>query len=114
MKKVLIIGGTGSWGQELTKQILDKYKSVEDIRIYSRGEHKQVEMKRNFNNKKLTFIIGGIRDISNLKLAGRFVDNRNGNRCDTDKCKKKNDKLIKLHISLLKYIKISNKYKVTN
>lgn len=74
MKKVFIIGGTGSWGQELTRQILHKYKSVQEIIIFSRGEHNQVEMARKFNNKKLKFIIGDIRDKNNLKIATTGID----------------------------------------
>jgi len=72
-KKILIIGGTGSWGQELTKQILEKY-NPQQIIIYTRGEHKQVEMARKFNNPKLKFIIGDIRNKQNLKLASFGVN----------------------------------------
>ncbi len=62
-KKILIIGGTGSWGKELVTQLLDKYPTLKEIRIYSRGEHKQLDMKRDFNfNPKLRFIIGDVRD----------------------------------------------------
>jgi len=46
--KILITGGTGSWGNELVRQIID-LPEIEQIRIYSRGEHKQVEMKRRFH-----------------------------------------------------------------
>ena len=61
-KIIFITGGTGSWWNELTTQILEKYNPKE-IRIYSRGEHKQVEMKQKFGyNPKLKFIIGDIRD----------------------------------------------------
>ena len=58
-KKILITGGTGSWGNELVKQILDKAKPLQ-IRIYSRGEHKQVEMKAKFNDSRLKFIVGDV------------------------------------------------------
>lgn len=61
-KIIFITGGTGSWGNELVKQILEKYDPTE-IRIYSRGEHKQVEMKQKFGfHPKLKFIIGDVRD----------------------------------------------------
>jgi len=73
MKKILIIGGTGSWGQELTRQILEG-SSVKEIRIYSRGEHKQVEMARKFNDRRLIFIIGDIRDKKRLKYSAENVD----------------------------------------
>ncbi len=73
-KVILITGGTGSWGNELVRQILEKH-SPKEIRIYSRGEHKQVEMKSNFNNNtKLKFIIGDVRDIDALDSACKNVD----------------------------------------
>lgn len=70
---ILITGGTGSWGNELVDQLLKKY-SPKEIRIYSRGEHKQVEMKRKFQNAKLRFIIGDVRDRSTLQIAMKGVD----------------------------------------
>jgi UDP-N-acetylglucosamine 4,6-dehydratase/5-epimerase len=73
MKIVLITGGTGSWGNELTTQLL-KIEAIEEIRIFSRGESKQVEMRRYFNNSKLKFIIGDVRDRDRLKYASYNVD----------------------------------------
>ena len=59
-KTILITGGTGSWGTELTKQLLDKYHPKK-IKIYSRGERKQTDMQREFkNNEILKFIIGDV------------------------------------------------------
>ena len=73
-KTILITGGSGSWGQELTKQLLMKY-SPKEIRIYSRGEPKQVSMNRYFkNNKRLKFIIGDVRDVERLEQATQGVD----------------------------------------
>ncbi len=73
-KVILITGGTGSWGNELTKQLLEKYNPKE-IRIYSRGEHKQVQMKIKFSkDKRLKFIIGDIRDKERLLIASKEVD----------------------------------------
>ncbi len=61
-KVIFITGGTWSWGNELVTQLLEKFNPRE-IRIYSRGEHKQVEMKQKFGyNSKLKFIIGDVRD----------------------------------------------------
>jgi len=69
-KIVLITGGTGSWGHELTLQLFEKYPDVAEIRIYSRGEHKQVQMRREFkDNPRLRFIIGDVRDKSILTYA---------------------------------------------
>lgn len=74
-KKIIFIsGGTGSWGNELVSQLLQTY-SPKEIRIYSRGEHKQVEMKSTFkNDSRLKFIIGDIRDKNILTLAMKNVD----------------------------------------
>ena len=70
-KIIFITGGTGSWGNELVKQILEKY-SPKEIRIYSRGEHKQVEMKQKFGfHPKLKFIIGDVRDKNIMGYAMR-------------------------------------------
>lgn len=59
-KSILITGGTGSWGQELTTQLLEQYPKK--IIIFSRGELAQVNMWRKFSNDKLEFIIGDVRD----------------------------------------------------
>ena len=71
---VLVTGGTGSWGNELVKQLLQNH-SPREIRIYSRGEHKQVEMRAHFkNDPRLRFIIGDVRDRNILSLAMVGVD----------------------------------------
>lgn len=71
---VLVTGGTGSWGNELISQLLEDH-SPKEIRVYSRGEHKQVEMRANFkNDKRLKFIIGDIRDKNILNLAMKNAD----------------------------------------
>jgi FlaA1/EpsC-like NDP-sugar epimerase len=71
---VLITGGTGSWGSFFVKYILEKY-DVKQIRIYSRGEHKQVYLKRELNNNpKVKFIIGDVRDLNRLEVASQGVD----------------------------------------
>ena len=73
--RVLITGGTGSWGHELVKQLLEKYPDVKEIRIYSRGEHRQVEMRQAFKyNRKLKFIVGDVRDKNILHYAMRNID----------------------------------------
>ena len=60
-RSILITGGTGSWGQELTTQLLEQYPKK--IIIFSRGELAQVNMERKFRNGKLEFIIGDVRDV---------------------------------------------------
>lgn len=73
--KILVTGGTGSWGHEVVSQLLEKFPKIGEIRIYSRGEHKQVDMKREFNNNpKLKFIIGDIRDKNILNYAMNGID----------------------------------------
>ena len=59
-KKILIDGGSGSWGNELTTQLLEK--NPKKIIIFSRGELAQVNMQRKFNNVKIEYVIGDIRD----------------------------------------------------
>lgn len=73
--KILITGGSGSWGNELVRQIIGD-SNIEEIRIFSRGELKQVEMKRRFHDQgvKLKFIIGDVRDFDRLKIATKGVD----------------------------------------
>ncbi len=72
---IFVSGGTGSWGHELVRQLLERFSDIKEIRIYSRGEHKQVEMRREFGfNPKLKFIIGDIRDKNILNYAMSGVD----------------------------------------
>lgn len=71
-KKVFITGGTGSLGYALTKKILETEAST--IRIYSRDEGKQTEMKSNLNDERLRFLIGDIRDKSRLSRALEDID----------------------------------------
>jgi len=74
-KKVLITGGTGTLGKELTKQLLNSDKYIKKIYIYSRDEYKQSEMKKEFkNHPKLSFFIGDIRDKDRLYRAFNEID----------------------------------------
>lgn len=57
---ILIVGGTGSWGKELCRQLLPS--EPEKIIIFSRGEISQVEMQRSFKNPRIDFVIGDVRD----------------------------------------------------
>ena len=72
-KKILITGGTGSWGQELTKQLLEKF-NVDKITVFSRNENAQVIMRRKFTSNKLKFVIGDVRDLGSLLKASKDVD----------------------------------------
>jgi UDP-N-acetylglucosamine 4,6-dehydratase/5-epimerase len=71
--KIFISGATGSWGQTLVTQLLQKY-DVEEIICFSRGELQQVLMKRKFKSSKLKFVIGDVRDYEAVKFATRNVD----------------------------------------
>ena len=74
-KKILITGGTGSFGQAIVKEFLKKKYSLNKIIIFSRDELKQHEMNISLeNNSKLRFFLGDIRDKSRLKLALQDVD----------------------------------------
>lgn len=59
-KRILIIGGSGSWGNFLTERLLEE--SPEKIIIYSRGEISQIAMMRRFNDPRVKFVIGDVRD----------------------------------------------------
>jgi UDP-N-acetylglucosamine 4,6-dehydratase len=72
MKNVLITGGSGSFGQAFTQRTLDM--DVERIVIYSRGEHAQEEMARKFNDKRMRYFIGDVRDKDRLDFAMRGID----------------------------------------
>ena len=71
-KKILITGGTGSLGTALVKKILKT--NVDTIRIYSRDEWKQIEMEQKFNDDRLRFFIGDVRDKERLNKALENVD----------------------------------------
>ena len=71
-KKVLITGGTGSLGHALTQRILNS--DVEQIRILSRNEFKQVSMESLIQDKRLRFLIGDVRDKERLVRALEDVD----------------------------------------
>ncbi|MCS7458833.1 polysaccharide biosynthesis protein [Paenibacillus doosanensis] len=72
-RKILITGGTGSWGYELTAQLLSKYDPLEII-VFTRNEANQVAMKNTFSDPRLRFCIGDIRDKQALLKACRDVD----------------------------------------
>ena len=71
--RIFVSGATGSWGQTLITLLLNNY-NVEEIVCFSRGELQQVLMKRKFNNSKLKFVIGDIRDYEAVLAATKNVD----------------------------------------
>ena len=66
-KKILITGGTGSLGNALTSRLLNY--DVDTIRIFSRNENKQVTMESKFNDDRLRFLLGDVRDYPRLVRA---------------------------------------------
>ncbi len=71
-KTILITGGTGSWGQELTHNLLKS--SPKEIRIFSRNEYAQVELQRKLNQPNIKYVIGDVRDFDAVLAACRNVD----------------------------------------
>jgi UDP-N-acetylglucosamine 4,6-dehydratase/5-epimerase len=69
---LLITGGTGSFGNVVLERFLET--EIKEIRIFSRDEKKQDDMRRKFQNEKIKFYIGDVRDISSLKNAMHDVD----------------------------------------
>ena len=72
-KTILITGGCGSFGQKFTEIILKKH-SPKSVRIYDNRELAEVEMERKFNDKRLRFFIGDIRDRTRLGRAMNGAD----------------------------------------
>jgi UDP-glucose 4-epimerase len=71
-KVILITGGTGSFGNAILKDLI-KLK-VKEIRIFSRDEKKQEDMRIDYNNNKIKFIIGDVRDYQSISSATKDVD----------------------------------------
>ena len=72
-KSILITGGTGSFGKQFTKTILERYQPKKVI-IYSRDELKQYEMAQTFNAPQMRYFIGDVRDGARLEQAMDGVD----------------------------------------
>lgn len=71
-KILLITGGTGSFGNAVLRRFLDT--DINEIRIFSRDEKKQDDMRKKYNNSKLKFYIGDVRDVNSITDAMRGVD----------------------------------------
>lgn len=69
---VTITGGTGSFGSTMAVNLLDK--GVRQINIFSRDEAKQDEMRRRFNDERLRFFLGDVRDAASVAPAVRGAD----------------------------------------
>lgn len=71
-KTLLITGGTGSFGNVVLKKFLDT--EIKEIRIFSRDEKKQDDMRRHYQNDKIKYYIGNVRDISSIRNVMHNVD----------------------------------------
>ena len=71
-KILLITGGTGSFGNAVLRRFLDS--DLREIRIFSRDEKKQDDMRKRYNSVKLKFYIGDVRDQRSVEQAMRGVD----------------------------------------
>src|SRR5690606_15535244 len=70
--KLLITGGTGSFGNAVLKRFLET--DIGEIRIFSRDEKKQDDMRKRYANTKLKFYIGDVRDYQSILNASRDID----------------------------------------
>ena len=71
-KTLLITGGTGSFGNAVLKRFLDT--DIKEIRIFSRDEKKQDDMRHLYHNDKIKYHIGDVRDLASIKNAMYGVD----------------------------------------
>lgn len=71
-KTLMITGGTGSFGEAVLKRFLDT--DIAEIRIFSRDEKKQDDMRHRYQNSKIKYFIGDVRDLSSVKNAIYGVD----------------------------------------
>ena len=71
-KTLLITGGTGSFGNAVLKRFLET--DIKEIRIFSRDEKKQDDMRKKYQSSKLKFYIGDVRDYTSILNATRGVD----------------------------------------
>lgn len=71
-KTLLITGGTGSFGNAVTNRFLNT--NIKEIRVFSRDEKKQHDMRKSYQDDKLKFYIGDVRDLASVKNAMHGVD----------------------------------------
>lgn len=71
-KILLITGGTGSFGNAVLRRFLDN--DIKEIRIFSRDEKKQEDMRKKYQHPKLKFYLGDVRDVNSIEDAMRGVD----------------------------------------
>ena len=75
-KRILVTGGTGSFGQNFIETVLKKYKPKKLI-VYSRDEQKQFRLQQKWNEGETTpmrYLVGDVRDLDRLSFAMKDVD----------------------------------------
>jgi UDP-N-acetylglucosamine 4,6-dehydratase len=72
-KTILITGGTGSLGIELTKYLLKNF-NIKKLILFSRDEQKHFRLEKEFDDKRIRFLIGDIRDFRRITMALKEVD----------------------------------------
>lgn len=72
-KSILITGGTGTFGRAMVRHLLSD-KKVEKVIVFSRDEYKQSEMAREFDDPRLSFFLGDVRDRARLHRAFNHID----------------------------------------
>lgn len=73
MRNIFVTGGTGTWGQEIVKQLLEK-KRTKKIVVYSRAERSQEHMKREIRDDRVEYVLGDVRDYHRVKRSMRGCD----------------------------------------
>ena len=71
-KTLLITGGTGSFGNAVLRRFLNT--NIKEIRIFSRDEKKQDDMRQHYNNAKIKYYIGDVRNLESINSAMKGVD----------------------------------------
>lgn len=71
-KKILITGGTGSFGRTVTQKLLGR--GVGEVRVLSRDEAKQDQMRHDLGDARVRFYVGDVRDYLSVERATRDVD----------------------------------------
>ena len=71
--KILISGGTGSFGETFLQKLIQN-NDINEIRIFSRDEKKQEDLRRKLNSEKVTFLIGDVRDYQSTLRATHNID----------------------------------------
>lgn len=71
-KKLLITGGTGSFGSSILKSL--EYSGLDEIRVFSRDEKKQDDLRKKYIGRNVTFHLGDVREFNSVNLAMRGID----------------------------------------